>query len=267
MLLRQGAAVVNLQDVFDNLRFAQKNLSKKVLQLIQTWSPQKVERILNEKPTEQFYDREFTKYDVVVQEGVLTDTQRQIYFKGLVDLQQLTGGPQGPVTPMMLAKAAPLQGKSEFNKELEENQKQAAQAAQEQKQIEQQVLQTQSEAVQAKAISDVALSKERFTRAIANMGLEDERASKAVEDRTDAALNKIRAMKELETLDDDRILKYLSIIQQMEEMSRIQEEQVKSDDVTISLKGAQEASAQTQAPALGQQAPQQPIINQETAGV
>ena len=261
MLLRQGAAVVNLQDVFDNLRFAQKCLSKKVLQLIQTWTPEKVKRIINEDPTPQFYDEEFTKYDVVVQEGVLTDTQRQIYFKQLVDLQQLGV----PVTGKMLADAAPLQGKTEFNKQIAEQEQQAAQAAQEEQKIQQQVLQTQSEAMQAKAISDVALSKERFTRAVANMGLEDERASKAIEDRSDAALNKIKAMKELQGMDDERIMKYLSIIQQMEEMSRIKEEEIKSDDVTISLKGAQEAIAQT--PTMGQGAPQQNINQEQQGGI
>lgn len=263
MLMRQGAAIVNLQDVFDNLRFSQKCLSQKVLRLIQKWSPAKIKRILNEEPTEGFYDPDSTKYDVVVQEGVLTDTQRQMYFKQLVELQQLGG----PVTAKMLSDAAPLQGKSEYNKQIEEQEKQAAQAAQQEQQIQQQVLQTQSEAMQAKAISDVALSKERFTRAVANMGLEDERASKAIEDRSDAALNKIKAMKELEGMDDDRIVKYIAIIQQLEEISRIKEEEVKRDDVAISLRGAQEAGAQTQAPALGQGAPEQPNINQLTGGV
>ena len=48
MMLRQGATITNLQDVFDNLRRSQRSISKKVLKLIQSWKPEKVERILRE---------------------------------------------------------------------------------------------------------------------------------------------------------------------------------------------------------------------------
>ncbi len=232
MMLRQGAAVVNLQELFDNLRNSQKSISKKVLKMIQKWRPAKVQRIINEQPTEEFYNSEFLKYDVTVQEGILTDTQRQMYFRQLVDLRQLGA----PVTGEMLAKAAPIQGKTEYIEELAEMEQQQAQQAQQQQQIQQQVLQTQSQATQAKAISDIALSKERFTRAVANMGLEDERASAAVENRADAALSRTKAIKELESLDDDRLIKYLTIVRMMEEMNRRKEEQVKEDDVQISAK-------------------------------
>lgn len=235
MMLRQGAALVNLQDVFDNLRFAQKTASKKILKLIQQWTPEKVQRILNEPPTQQFYDSNFTKYDVTVQEGVLTDTQRQMYFRQLVDLRQLGA----PVTGTMLAKAAPIQGKTEYIEQVEQMEQQQAQQAQEQAQVQQQVLDSQRQMSQAKAISDIALSKERFTRAVANMGLEDERSSKAVENRADSALQRARAMKELESLDDDRFLKYLQVVRMMEEMNRRQEEEVKQDDVNISARAGE----------------------------
>lgn len=233
MMLRQGAAIVNLQELFDNLRQSQKSISKKVLKLIQNWKPAKVQRILNEEPTKEFYDEEFTKYDVTVQEGILTDTQRQMYFRQLVDLKQLGA----PVSGEMLAKAAPIQGKSEYIEELAEMEKQQAQQAQQQQQIQEQVLDSQRQMSQAKAISDIALSKERFTRAVANNSLADERAAAAVEDRSDAALQRIKAVKELQTIDDDRLVKYLGIIKMMEEMSKSDEEEIKEADVAIASKG------------------------------
>jgi len=261
MMLRQGAALVNLQELFDNLRFSQKALSKKVIKLIQKWRPQKVQRILNEEPTQQFYDANFTKYDITVQEGILTDTQRQMYFRQLVDLRQLGA----PVTGEMLAKAAPIQGKSEYIEQLSELEQQQAQQAQQQQQIQAQVLDSQRQMSQAKAISDIALSKERFTRAVANMGLEDERASAAVENRADFALKRAKAMKELQSLDDDRLLKYLTIIRMMEETSRVKEEQVKADDVQISARAAE---PQQEVPAVGgllQELPEQPPMEVDNA--
>jgi len=125
-LLRQGAGLVNLQDLFDNLRFSQKMISNKATKLIQSFTPSKVERIIKQKPTAEFKNKEFTKYDCIVQEGVLTDTQRQMFFRQLIDLKQLGE----PIPPLMLTKAAPLQGKSELVKEMEIFQKQQAEAAQ-----------------------------------------------------------------------------------------------------------------------------------------
>lgn len=264
MMLRQSSAILNLQDIFDNLRLSQKLLSKKVLKMIQTWTPQKVERIINQKPSEQFYNKEFSKYDVSVGEGVLTDSQKMIYFRQLVDLKQLTDVPsQGPITAQMLVDAAPVQGKSELMQQIKQNEQSQQQAQQEQKQVEQQLLDSQRQMSQAKAISELALSKERFTRAVANMSLEDERVSKAVADRSDAALARIKAIKEIQDMDDNRIMRYLGLIRMMEESSQREEEQIKQDDVAISQRANDDSMQQEQA--LQQQAEQQ-MIAQMQAG-
>ena len=110
----------------------------------------------------------------------------------------------------------------------------------------------QRQAQQAKAISDIALSKERFTRAVANMGLEDERAARAVDDRASAALDRTRAMKELSSIDDERLVKYLGIVRMMEEMNRVKEEQIKEDDVVISARGDELSNPPQANPLIGQ---------------
>lgn len=253
MMLRQGSAITNLQDVFDNLRFSQKLISKKVLKLIQTWSPKKIERIIRQKPSDQFYNKDFEKYDITVGEGVLTDSQKLIYFRQLIDLKQLTDTPsQGPITAQMLVEAAPIQGKSELMKQIVANEQSSQQAQQEQNAIQQQLLDSQRQMSQAKAISDLALSKERFTRAVANMSLEDERVSKAVQDRADAALARIKAIKEIQTMDDERLFKYLTLVRAMEETSQRQEEEIKKDDVIISQRAAEDSQTQLQEEATKQ---------------
>lgn len=229
-LLRQGASLINCQDLFDNLRFSQKLISQKVLKLIQTWTPDKVKKIINEEPTEAFYNKNFTKYDCIVQEGVLTDTQRQMFFRQLVDLKNLGE----PIPPLLLAKAAPLQGKSEYIEEMEKFQASQAENAKAQSAIQQQLLQSQSDLSKARAINDIASAKERFTRSVANLGLEDERVSSAVEDRAQAALARAKAVKELQEMDDNKILRYLAIVSAMEEQSKRKEEEIKKDDVQLS---------------------------------
>lgn len=229
-LLRQGAGLINLQDLFDNLRFSQKMVSQKVLKLIQTWTPNKVKRIIHQEPTPQFSDKNFTKYDCVVQEGVLTDTQRQMFFRQLIDLKQLGE----PIPPLMLTKAAPLQGKTELIKEMEEFQKQQQQNAQEQQRVQEQLLQSQSDLAKSSSINNLASAKERFTRAVANMGLEDERSSSAIEDRSNAVLNRAKAAKELEEMDDARLIRLLGLFARLEEMNRLKEEELKEDNVVLS---------------------------------
>ena len=257
MMLRQGAALVNLQDVFDNLRFSQKSLSKKMLKMMQSWTPEKIQRITNMRPNPNYYDTESVKYDIEVQEGVLTDTQKQMYFRQLVELKQLGV----PITGEMLAKAAPVQGKTELMQEISQMEQQQAQAAQQQAQTQGRIIRSQEELNKAKAVSDLALSKERFTRSVANMGLEDERAAKAVSDRADSSLSKIKAMKELESMDQDNFLKYFTIIQSLEEMNRINEEKIKEDDVTISARATEPSVPGPVSPQMGQEINQMENIN------
>lgn len=230
MMLRQGAALVNLQDVFDNLRHSQKNLSQKIIKMMLTWTPNKFKRLLGRDVDPKIFENDFSKYDIQVAEGLLTDTQRQMYFRQMVELRQMGA----PITGEYLTKIAPIQGKKEAVEYIGEIEKQQAEQAQRDKEVQNQLLETQSQMAQARAISDVALSKERFTRAVANMGLEDERASEAIQNRSQATLDRVRAIKEIQLMDDDRLMKYLGVIMQMEEMSRQKEQETKSDDIEVS---------------------------------
>lgn len=229
-MLRQGAALTNLQDVFDNLRHSQKHMSMLALKLIQQWTPEKVQRIINEEPTPEFRDKNFTKYDCVVQEGLLTDTQRQVFFRQMLDLKQLGE----PMPPGFLARIAPIQGKSEYMEEMERYEQQQQQIMAEQQQKEQMLMQAQMELAQSQSLQQVAGAKERFTRAVANMGLEDERASEAIQNRTQAVLDHVRAIKELDEMDVRTAKEELLLAAMLREKNKAEEEQIKQDDVSLS---------------------------------
>ena len=85
-MLRQGAGLITLQKYFDQWDRSLKILGKMEMAIIQAnWSPFKVARILGEMPTEQFFNKQFQKYDCVVTEGLNTPTQKQqafaVYFQ------------------------------------------------------------------------------------------------------------------------------------------------------------------------------------------
>ena len=259
MMLRQGASLVNIQDLMENLRFAQKQAAKKCIKMMQKWTPNKIEKIINRKPTEQFYSKDFITYDISIQEGMLTGTQKQMYFRQLLDLKAAGA----PVSGTMLAKAAPIQGKTGYLKELEEEEKAQSQQAQEAQKVQMSLVDSKRQSEQAKAISDIALSKERFTRSIANLGLEDERAARAVDDRASASLDRAKAITELASIDDERLVKYLGIVQMMEEMNRVKEDQIKEDDVAIAARGMEQAAPPPANPLGGNSIPQETLQTPE----
>lgn len=247
MMLRQSAAIINLQDIFDRLRFFQKEIARKQLKMIQKSTPEKLERILGEPPAPELFDPNLTKFDITVREGLLTDTQQQMYFRNLVELRQI--GVQG-ITDDMLLDASPIQPKTEMRKKLQEQQQQAQKAAEEQRQIEMQKLQAELIESQSRSLHLQASSGERTTRAVANMGLEDERASESVDNRADAAYSRARAAKELSAMDDEKLIKYLEMVKAMEEINEMKERRVKADDVVIST-AAQEVSNAGQNETMG----------------
>lgn len=230
VFLRQDASLVGLQDIFDNLRYAQEMVSRKALKMMgANWNETKLKRVLGEDPSPTLKNKQSIKYDVAVQEGVLTDTQQQMFFRQLLTLKEIGE----PVPPGLLARVAPLQGKTEYLRAMEEWNKQQQQAQAQAAKIEQEKLRTQSELFQSQSISNIASAKERFTRAVANMGLEDERASKAIENRSEAALNRAKAAKELDQMDDKRLSDLLDLFLRMEENNREKEEDIKKNDVAL----------------------------------
>jgi hypothetical protein len=141
--MRQGGALTILQDLFDHYRFSKRLLGKKVINLIQKhYHPQKVMRIINEQPIREFYDPDLSRYDLSVQEGLLTDSQRQMYYEELKALQQAGA----PIPFTAIVEAAPIQLKEHLKKHIamaEQAQMQASQGEQQMTQITQQLMQSQ----------------------------------------------------------------------------------------------------------------------------
>lgn len=211
--MRQSAGLVNLQDLFDGLRESQRILGRKVLSLIQkNYTAEKVRLITKKEPTPEFKSKAFARYDVVVEEGVLTDTQRQSQF---VQLMALKG--MGIAVPdSLIIKNSNLHNK----KDLEDILTQQAQAQQQQ---EQQAMQLQMEnqatvtrAVDSKAESDRALAAERLNKIGLDAAINAERIARSEEEKTAGALNLIKALKELESMDLTNLQQKIALLRELE---------------------------------------------------
>ena len=211
--MRQSAGLVNLQDLFDGLRDTQRLLGQKVLKLIQmNYTPEKIKLITKKEPTPEFYSKAFSKYNIVVEEGILTDTQRQSQFAQLLALKSM--GVEIPNA--LIVKNSNLHGKKDLEEMLSAQAQQQQQQEQQAMQLQMQNQETVTRAVDAKAESDKALAAERINKVGLDAALNLERMAKADEEQTSSALNMIKMIKELEGLDIANLREKLALIKEIE---------------------------------------------------
>lgn len=212
-MLRQGAGLTTLQGLFDQLDQAQKLLGKLLLDLVNlNFTPGKIKRILNEEPSPQFYQRSFGKYDCAIEEGFNTTTQKQLQFAQLLQLRELGV----PIPDENLIEAATLQDKNKLIQAMQQ-QKQAVQEQQQQAaQIQQQEIMARTNLANARAAADQGLGMERISRIQENQALAQERKAEAHKDDEQAVLNRVKALKELDSISLDQLEKLLRIKQSLQ---------------------------------------------------
>jgi hypothetical protein len=212
--MRAEAGWLPMAHIFEGLRESEELLGEKVLKLMQlNYTAEKIQNITKKQPTPEFFSKIFAKYNVVVEEGVLTDTQRQSQFIQMNALRQM--GVQ--FTDAEIVEASNLHDKKQYKERLAQQQ----QAMQQQQQLATQV---QIEAVTSKTESDKALAAERLNKIQLDAALSAERIARADEDRTAGVLNLIKAVKELDGIDLDHLQRKIELLRQLEEGKTTPEE-------------------------------------------
>lgn len=233
--VRQKAALVSTESIFDNLDKSQALVGDRLLRIIQlNWTPGKIKRILNEEPTQEFYTKNFGKYYSVVEDGLNTTTQKQMQFAVLIQLKEL-----GIAIPDdVLLDAVTVPNKNELKKSIQQQAEARQQMEQQQQQIAMQELQARAELSKARAAADYGQANERNARVYEDMAAADERRHKAVAEDHAGMLDLVKTIKELESID-------LTSIRNLIEMSQM-------------LKAAEAATTTPiKQPNLGQNTPQE----------
>ena len=222
-MLRQGSGLTTLQILFDHLDSAQKQLGNLCVELIQNnYTPGKVRRILQEEPSQEFYNRAFLKYDAVVEEGLNTSTQKQMQFAQLLQLREMGI----PVPTDQLLEASSLQNKDKLIAAIAKQEEAQQKQAEMQNQLQAQVLQSQIEDTKSRAVANQGLGYERLSRMEENRALAVERMAQAQKDRDLGVYDRIKAAKELTDIDLNQLEKALSLIKILQEQqSREQPQQ------------------------------------------
>lgn len=216
-ILRQGAGLVTLQGLFDNLDQSQRLLGKLHLEMIQAnWTPGKVSRIINDEPTQEFYNRAFSKYDAIVEEAPLTSTQKQLALQQALYLKEM-GIPiptEYILENMQLPKKDELMAKIKASEEAQQQQEQAmAQAQMEAAKVD-------NETKLGFADAQHAIAQERMNKLKLDSATAIEKIEKADTDKIESVLKLILAAKEIEGVDIDQIGKVMQMMQAQQMMSQ-----------------------------------------------
>jgi hypothetical protein len=202
---------------------SQQIIGSLVLLAIQkNYPPEKIERMINQTPTEQFYESEFEQYDAIIKEGVRSKSQKDAYYYELVNLSRegIVDVPQAEIV-----RALQMSGLSDLEKAIEEQDKQKAEQQQKIDQQEQMVLKLEASKIEA----NTGLAQERRARVISDIALGEERASEAEENRAQAALARAKTITEIASMQDERILKVLEFVNLLEQQEAADREQVNAE--------------------------------------
>jgi hypothetical protein len=212
--LKQDAALAMHQGLFDRLDRSQKTLGNLILKVMQqNWTPGKVKRVLNEDPTPEFYNKNFGFYDVIIEDGYDTSTQKAMQLAQLLHLREVGI----PVPDSVLIEASTLQNKQDLIDAIEQTQQAQQQQMQAQQQVEMQQLQAQANLANSRAEADRGLAAERVSKVSLNELSGLERVAEAEKDNRQAQLNYVKSLNEIEDLDISKLERLVAIAKMLEE--------------------------------------------------
>ena len=238
MMLKQAANLMVFQKYFDQWDYSLKLLGEKMLSIaLNNWNAQKVGLIIGEEPTPHFYSKIFAKYQVIVEEGLLTPTQKSFQAQQFMDINQAFG--REVIPPSMIIKNMNVQGKAELMEFLQKQEEQMAATQSEATNIQHAFEEAKLQELHSKAIANVAKAREDHSRSESNLGLYEERLSMIERNRSmslkekqlalTALLENIQHFGEIETLEKQNYLAFENMDQRNEEEKEKQDVERRSE--------------------------------------
>ena len=195
-MLKQAANLMVLQKYFDQWDLALKYLGSLMLEIVlNNWSAEKVSLMIGEEPSPFFYSRLFAKYQVIVEEGLLTPTQQNMQAQNMLEINQIFGREVFP--PSMVIPKMNLAEKSNIIEFLQQQEQQQAAQQEHAMQLQHAVEDAKLKDLYTKAMSQLATARERHGRAEADIGLFEERISEISHNRAMATKAKMEALEKM----------------------------------------------------------------------
>lgn len=176
LMMKQAATLTIFQKYFDQWDYADKLLGQLLLQIVlYNWNAEKVKSYINEEPSPFFYNKMFSKTQVLVEEADLTPTQQNLQAQQMLDINQMFGREVFP--PSMVIPKLNITGKGEIIPFLEQQEQQMAAVQSEATNIQHAFEEAKLKEMMSKATANIARAREDHSRSESNLGLYEERLS------------------------------------------------------------------------------------------
>jgi hypothetical protein len=195
-MIKQAANLMVFQKYFDQWDYSLKLLGDLALQVVlNNWNAEKVKLIIGEEPTEYFYSKIFAKYKTVVEEGLLTPTQKNYQAAQMLEINQTFQREVFP--PSQIIPHMNLQGRAQMEEFLAQQEQQAAAMQEEQMQVQHAAEHALLQKTMSESAANIGRAKEAMARADSNQGLFEERLSEITHNRSLALKEKMEALNKL----------------------------------------------------------------------
>lgn len=176
LLMKQAANLLPFQKYFDQWDHCLKIVGERMLNIaLSNWNEKKVEMLIGEEPSPFFFSRIFAKYHTIVEEGLLTATQKNLQAQQLLDINTTFG--REVIPPSMIIKDMNIQGKAQVMQFLQQQEEQAAAQSQDMHMVQHAFEDAKIKELYSKATANLARAREDHSRSESNLGLYEERLS------------------------------------------------------------------------------------------
>jgi hypothetical protein len=162
---------------------------------LQNWNAEKVGMMIGEEPTPHFYSRVFAKYQTVVEEGLLTATQKNLQAQQMMDINASFGREVIPAS--MIIKDMNIQGKAQIMQMLQQQEEQTSHKQEQTEHVQHLFEDAKIKELYSKIAYNIANARERHGRSESNIGLFEERLSMITKNRASATKEKMEALSKL----------------------------------------------------------------------
>jgi hypothetical protein len=228
-MMRQAATARNLTKLFDQADQSQVLCGDLEIEFIQkNWTYGKVKQVIGEEPTAEFDNKLFFKYGCKVIQVPLTETQNQLELAKLLELQ--TRFPD-LVPADEILEIMEVQNKDRIIEKMQKRQEAMQQQQQEAHQLQMKQFEVDMMTKVAYAHSQEGLAKERVAKIQTDSAVAQDKLRRAHQEDTASLLNVVKAMKELQGMDLDNIMRQVEILQALSPAANPEKEVVENQNV------------------------------------
>ncbi len=225
-MMRQAATARNLTRLFDQADETQKLCGDIEIEFIQNmWTYGKVKQVVGEEPSAEFDNKLFFKYGCKVIQAPLTESQQQLELAQLLHIHSIAPD----VMPIdEIIEAMTIQNKDRIIEKIQAKQKAMAEQQQKMEAMQMQQMQIDSMTKVAYAHSQEGLAQERIAKIDTDRAVAEDKLRRAHQEDTASLLNVVKALKELQGMDLDNLMKQVGILNALSPVANPEKEVIES---------------------------------------